>query len=136
MCFVDLLQHQLSLPLLLALYSFAAFCWHMATIEDFEKLDIRVGRIVDVQRAQTKKPAYRLTIDLGEIGTKTSCAQLCANYTEDQLRGKLVLCVVNFPERKMGPEISEVLTLGVPDGKGECVLIAPERDAPIGGRMY
>ena len=110
----------------------------MATIEDFQKLDIRAGRIIEVQDfPEAKKPSYRLRIDFGEeIGIKRSCAQLTANYTRDQLTGKIVLCVVNFPPRQIGPAVSEVLTLGVPDNNGECVLIAPERDVPPGGRLY
>ena len=110
----------------------------MATIEDFQKLDIRAGRIIEVQDfPEAKKPSYRLRIDFGEeIGIKRSCAQLTANYTRDQLTGKIVLCVVNFPPRQIGPAVSEVLTLGVPDNNGECVLIAPDRDVPPGGRLY
>jgi len=110
----------------------------MATIEDFQKLDIRAGRIIEVQDfPEAKKPSYRLRIDFGEeIGIKRSCAQLTANYTRDQLTGKIVLCVVNFPTRQIGPAVSEVLTLGVPDNNGECVLIAPDRDAPPGVRLY
>ena len=110
----------------------------MATIDDFQKLDIRVGRIISVDDfPEAKKPAYKLQIDLGkEIGVKRSCAQLTKKYTKTELMGKLVLCVVNFPPRQIGPAVSEVLTLGVPSGDGECVLIQPERDAPIGGRLY
>lgn len=110
----------------------------MATIDDFQKLDIRVGKIVHVDDfPEAKKPAYKLKIDLGkEIGIKASCAQLVANYSKAQLTGTLVLCVVNFPPRKIGPVVSEVLTLGVPDEKGNCVLIQPERDVAVGGRMY
>lgn len=110
----------------------------MATIEDFQKLDIRVGRILEVQDfPEARRPSYRLMIDLGEeIGIKRSCAQLTANYTRDQLTGKMVLCVVNFPPRQIGPAISEVLTLGVPDSDNECILITPDRDVPAGGRLY
>lgn len=110
----------------------------MATIEDFQKLDIRAGKIIEaLEFPEARKPSYRLTIDFGkEIGIKRSCAQLTANYTRDQLTGKMVLCVVNFPPRRIGPAVSEVLTLGVPDINGECVLIAPDRDVPAGGRLY
>jgi len=109
----------------------------MAIIEDFEKLDIRVGRIVEVEDfSEAKKPAYKLKIDFGEFGIKKSCAQLVKNYKEEELKGKLVLCVVNFPPRKIGSEMSEVLTLGVPDGKGGCILIKPDEEVPIGGRLY
>ena len=110
----------------------------MATYEDFQKIDVRVGKIIEVDEfPEARKPSYKLKIDLGnEIGIKKSCAQLVKNYTKEQLKGKLVLCVVNFPARQIGPATSEVLTLGVPSGEGDCVLIEPERDVPIGGRMY
>ncbi|PIN86774.1 tRNA-binding protein [Candidatus Woesearchaeota archaeon CG10_big_fil_rev_8_21_14_0_10_44_13] len=110
----------------------------MATFEDFQKLDIRVGRIVEVEDfPEARKPSYKLKIDLGkEIGIKKSCAQLVKNYPKEDLKYKLVLCVVNFPPRQIGPAASEVLTLGIPGKDGECVLIEPERDVPIGGRLY
>ena|SRR3989344_4217308 len=110
----------------------------MATFEDFQKLDIRVGKIVEVEDfPEARKPSYKLKIDLGkEIGIKKSCAQLVKNYTKENLKDKLVMCVVNFPPRQIGPATSEVLTLGVPGKDGECVLIEPERDVPIGGRLY
>lgn len=110
----------------------------MATIEDFGRVDIRVGRIVSVEDfPEARKPSYKLTIDFGkEIGRKQSSAQLPSNYAKDELVGKTVLGVVNFPPRKIGPFTSEVLTLGVPDANGNCVLITTERDAPIGGRLY
>lgn len=110
----------------------------MATIEDFQKLDIRVGEIIEANNfPEAKKPAYKLKIDLGkEIGIKKSCAQLVRNYSTDQLRGKRVLCVVNFPPRKIGPELSEVLTLGVPDDKNECILIVSDKNVPLGSKLY
>ena len=110
----------------------------MATFEDFQKLDIRLGKIIEVDDfPQARNPSYKLKIDLGdEIGVKKSCAQLVKNYTKEQLKGKLVLCVVNFPPRQIGPATSEVLTLGVPGIDKECVLIEPERDVPIGGKLY
>ena len=110
----------------------------MATIDDFNKLDIRVGRIADVEDfPEAKKPSYKLKIDFGkEIGIKKSCAQLAKNYNKEQLLGKLVLAVVNFPPRQIGPATSEVLTLGIHGDDGECVLIEPERDVPIGGKLY
>ena len=110
----------------------------MAIFEDFQKLDIRVGKILEVEDfPEAKKPAYKLKIDLGkEIGIKKSCAQLVANYTKEELKGILVLCVVNFPAKKIGPEISEVLTLGVPDKEGDCILIKPDRDVDLGGKLY
>ena len=110
----------------------------MATFEDFQKLDIRVGRIIEAQDfPEARKPTLKLLIDFGsEIGIKRSCAQLTANYRKDELTGKLVLCVVNFPPRQIGTAISEVLTLGVPDDKKECILIIPDINVPIGGRLY
>jgi tRNA-binding protein len=110
----------------------------MATIEDSQKIDIRVGKIIAVEDfPEARKPAYKLTIDFGpEIGMKRSSAQLVANYKQNELMGKLVLGVVNFPPRQIGPFVSEVLTLGVPDEKGEVVLIEPDRNVPLGGRLY
>lgn len=110
----------------------------MATFEDFLKIDIRVGRVVKVEDfPEAKKPAYKLTIDFGpELGVKRSSAQLAKIYKKEELKGRLVLCVVNFPPRQIGPFVSEVLTLGVPDGIGECVLIQADREVPLGGRLY
>jgi tRNA-binding protein len=105
---------------------------------DFERVDIRVGRIVDVQDfPEARKPAYRLRIDFGgEIGVKKSSAQVTKHYTREQLLNRLVVAVVNFPPRQIGPFMSEVLTLGVPDPEGGVVLLMPERDVPLGGRMF
>lgn len=110
----------------------------MAAFEDFRKLDIRVGKIIEVESfPEAKKSSYKLKIDLGaEIGIKKSCAKLCKNYRKEDLIGKLVLCVVNFPPRQIGPALSEVLTLGVPGNDEECVLIQPEREVPLGGKLY
>ena len=110
----------------------------MATFIDFQKLDIRVGKIIEVEDfPEARKPSYKLKIDLGhEIGMKKSCAQLLQNYKSDELVGKQVLCVVNFPPRQIGPAISEVLTLGLPDNKNECVLITADKKVPIGGKLY
>jgi tRNA-binding protein len=111
----------------------------MATIDDFLQLDIRVGRIVEVREfPKARKPAYQLTIDFGpEIGVKRSSAQLVARYSIEDLTGKLVLGVVNFPPRRIGPFESEVLTLGVPDAEGKVVLIGPDApDVVIGGRLF
>ena len=110
----------------------------MATYDDFQKLDIRVGKIIEVEDfPEARKPSYKLKIDLGnDIGIRKSCAQLVKNYTKEQLKDKLVLCVVNFPPRQIGPATSEVLTLGVPSVDGDCILIEPERDVSIGGRLY
>ncbi len=111
----------------------------MATYDDFMKLDIRVGKILAVDDfPQARKPAYKLTIDFGpQIGQKRSSAQLVTHYTKDELIGKKVLGVVNFPPRQIGPFLSEVLTLGVPDGTHECILVIPDRDdAVIGGKLF
>ena len=111
----------------------------MATYDDFIKLDVRVGKIVKVEDfPAARKPAYILTIDLGtEIGTKKSSVQIVQRYSKDELVGMLVLCVVNFPPKQIGPFASEVLTLGVPDEDHNCVLITPGKDkAVIGGRFY
>ncbi len=111
----------------------------MATIDDFRKLDIRVGKITAVDEfPEARKPAFKLTIDFGsEIGTKHSSAQLVTHYKKDELIGKLVLGVVNFPPRQIGPFVSEVLTLGVPDENHECILIVPDKlQTLVGGRLY
>ena len=110
----------------------------MATTNDFEKIDIRVGRIIVVSEfPEARNPSYKLEIDFGEeIGIKKSCAQLPANYSREELQDKLVVAVVNFPPLQIGPAISEVLTLGLPDGKGSCVLVTSDREIPLGGRLY
>jgi tRNA-binding protein len=110
----------------------------MAVYEDFQKLDVRVGKIIEVEDfPQARKPSFKLRIDFGDdIGVKRSCAQLTQNYTKDELDGRLVLGVVNLPRRQIGPAVSEVLILGVPDEKGECILVAPDRDVPLGGKLY
>jgi tRNA-binding protein len=106
--------------------------------DDFLKVDIRVGTIVAAEPfPQARKPAYKLSIDFGsEIGTKKSSAQITKYYVPDQLVGKQVLAVVNFPPRQIGPFMSEVLTLGVPDADGEVVLLQPSLAVPNGGRMF
>jgi len=110
----------------------------MTTIDDFLKLDIRVGTIIGVDDfAESKKPSYKISINFGpEIGIKKSCAQLPANYTKEQLLGKQVLGVVNFPPRQIGPAVSEVLTLGVPNEQGECILVIPEGRVLPGVKLY
>lgn len=110
----------------------------VATIEDFDKLDIRVGTIVDVQAfPEARKPAYKLWIEFGgEIGVKCSSAQITVHYKMDQLLGRQVMCVVNFPPRKIGPFLSEVLTLGVPDDEGAVVLLKPDLKVANGGRLF
>ncbi|GAA0775179.1 tRNA-binding protein [Roseibium denhamense] len=106
--------------------------------DDFLKVDVRVGQIVEAEEfPEARKPAYKMRIDFGEeIGVKRTSAQITTHYTPDQLVGKRVLAVVNFPPRQIGPVMSEVLTLGVPDEDGEVVLISPDKEVPIGGRLY
>lgn len=111
----------------------------MATIDDFQKLDIRVGKILTVEDfPEAKKPAYKLTIDFGpEIGVKKFSVQIVALYTKEELVGKMVLGFVNFPPRKIGPFESEVLTLGVPDGEGRVILITPDKDGVmVEGKLF
>lgn len=110
----------------------------MITFSDFEKVDIRVGRVIRAEPfPQARKPAYKLVIDFGEaVGLKRSSAQLTERYQPDALEGRLVLAVVNMPPRQIGPFVSEVLTLGVPDADGAVVLVVPERDVPLGGRLF
>ncbi|HZR25471.1 MAG TPA: tRNA-binding protein [Vicinamibacterales bacterium] len=105
---------------------------------EFERVDIRVGRVIEVlDFPEARKPAYKLRIDFGgDIGVKKSSAQATKHYTKEQLLHRLVVAVVNFAPKQIGPYMSEVLTLGVPDGDGGVVLLMPERDVPIGGRMF
>ncbi|WP_417686457.1 tRNA-binding protein [Roseibium sp.] len=108
------------------------------SFDDFMKVDIRVGRVVEAEVfAEARKPAYKMMIDFGpEIGVKKSSAQITKHYQPEELIGRLVMAVVNFPPRQIGPIRSEVLTLGVPDEAGEVVLLAPDKDVPIGGRLF
>lgn len=108
------------------------------TFDDFLKVDIRVGRITRAEPfPEARKPALRLWIDFGEgIGVKRSSAQITRHYAPEALVGRQVLAVVNFPPRQIGPVLSEVLCLGVPDGDGEVVLVGPGHDVPLGGRLY
>lgn len=108
------------------------------TYGDFDKVDIRVGRIVSAEAfPEARKPAYRLVIDFGPtIGTRTSSAQLTRHYTLKDLENRLVLAVVNFPPRQIGPLQSQVLTLGVPDADGGVVLVVPDKKVSIGGRLF
>ena len=106
--------------------------------DDFLKVDIRVGTILQAEVfPEARKPAFKLTIDFGgEIGVKKSSAQITRHYTPDALVGKQVVAVVNFPPRQIGPFMSQVLTLGVPDADGEVVLLQPTLGVPDGGRMF
>lgn len=106
--------------------------------DDFLQVDIRVGTIIAVDDfPEARKPAWKLQIDFGdEIGVKKSSAQITKHYDRAALMGKQVVAVVNFPPRQIGPFMSEVLTLGVPDAEGEVVLLAPDLSVPKGGRMH
>ena len=106
--------------------------------DDFMKVDIRVGQITKAEPfPEARKPAIKLWVDFGdEIGVKKSSAQITVHYTVENLPGRKVLAVVNFPPRQIGPVMSEVLVLGVPDEAGEVVLLNPDKDVPIGGRMF
>ena len=105
---------------------------------DFEKLDIRAGTVVDAQPfPEARRPAIKLWVDLGPgIGVRTSSAQLTVHYTPDRLIGRQVMAVVNFAPRQIGPFLSQVLVLGVPDGNGDVVLLRPDHRVPDGGRMF
>lgn len=106
------------------------------TFEEFEKVDMRVGRIVKVEDSLARKPTYRFTLDFGpELGIKVSCAAL-VRYTKEELVGQLVIAVVNFPPKKMGPEKSEVLILGVPEKDGGVIRLQPEREVELGTRVF
>jgi tRNA-binding protein len=101
--------------------------------DDFAKVDIRVGRIVQVDDfPQARKPAWKLRIDFGPLGVKSSSAQLTQHYGKDDLMGMLVLAVVNFPPRQIATFFSEVLTLGIEVADGDIVLVHPDRDVPLG----
>ena len=108
------------------------------TYDDFARVDIRVGTIVDAKPfPEARKPAIRLWIDFGgEIGVKRSSAQITVHYAPDRLIGRQVCAVINFPPRQIGPFMSEVLTLGLPDENGEVVLIRPDFAVPDGGRLF
>lgn len=105
---------------------------------EFDRVDIRVGRIVEVEDfPEARKPAYKLRIDFGpDLGIRKSSAQATKRYSKADLLNRLVVAVVNFPPKQIGPFMSEVLTLGVPDGEGGVVLLVPERHVPLGGRMF
>lgn len=110
----------------------------MITFDDFQKVDVRVGKIVKAELAVgLNKPAYEMTIDFGDtIGQKISIGQYTQNYTAEELVGQLIAGVVNFPPLKMGPKTSEVLTLGFPDENHHAVLISPTKKVPLGEKLY
>jgi tRNA-binding protein len=109
----------------------------MITFDDFLKVDMRVGRVLAVDDfPEARKPAWKLTIDFGpELGTKRSSAQI-TNYAREELEGRLVVAVVNFPPRQIGPFMSEALTLGASDADGNIILLEPRSDVPLGSRIH
>ena len=110
----------------------------MATLDDFEKVDIRVGTVREVTPyTEGKHSTHVLSIDFGpELGRKKSLARLTPNYELTELVERQVLCVVNFTPRQIGKHLSEVLTLGLPDDKGNVILLRPDREVPDGGKLY
>ena len=108
------------------------------TFDDFERVDIRVGTVLKAEPfPEARKPAFKLTVDFGpEIGVKKSSAQITKHYTLDELHGRKVAAVVNFPPRQIGPIMSEVLCLGFPDEEGGVVLVGVDRDVPNGGKLF
>lgn len=106
--------------------------------DDFDKIDVRVGRIVDAKPfPEAKRPAFQLWVDFGpDLGIRKTSAQITQNYTLEELPGKLVAAVVNFPPKQIGKFMSEILVLGFPDENGNVTLIGPDKNVPIGGRLY
>ncbi|PWJ22291.1 tRNA-binding protein [Jannaschia seohaensis] len=109
----------------------------MISFDDFLKVDIRVGRVTRAEPfPEARKPAIKMWIDFGELGERKTSAQVTRHYTPESLVGRQVLAVVNFPHRQIGPFMSEVLVLGLPDADGEVVLLSPDQPVPEGGRMH
>lgn len=110
----------------------------MATIDDFSKLDIRVGKIIEVEDfPEARKPLFKITVDFGkEIGIRRSAVGATHLYTKDKLKGRLVMGVVNLEPRQIGPFTSQFLTLGVSDDDGHCVLIEPDRKVYLGAKLF
>ena len=110
----------------------------MAAIEDFQKLDIRVGKIIKVEDfPEARKPLFKITVDFGkDFGTRRSAVGATHLYTKDKLKGKLVMGIMNLEPRQIGPFTSEFLTLGVSDKDGQCVLIGPDKDVFLGAKLY
>ena len=109
----------------------------MITFQDFTKVELRAGKVIEVlDFPEARKPAYKLKIDFGpEIGIKKSSAQITKHYTKEQLMGRMVMAVVNFPPKQVGPFMSECLTVGVHDANGDVVLISIEKDVPLGAKL-
>ncbi len=110
----------------------------MITYDDFTKVDIRVGTIVDVKEfPEARRPAYKLKVDFGEgLGVKKSSAQITRHYQVDDLVGRQVIAVVNFPPKQIGPALSEILVLGLSDEEGNIVLLGPDKKVPNGSKMH
>lgn len=108
------------------------------SFEEFDRVDIRVGRVVKVEDfPEAHKPLYKITVDFGqEVGVKHSAVGATHRYTKEQLEGKQVLGLVNMPPKKIGPFFSEFLTLGVSDEKEKCILVAPDNETPLGSQLF